>query len=329
MSQYLVSICIPTYNRASYLKKCLDSLVCQPEFQRGLVEIVISDNDSTDKTEEMAKAYQMEHENIAYYKNKSNVLDQNFLLAISRAHGRLRKLNNDTSIFHEGSLHKLCVAAQKYEVEKPILFWANKNSKIKQWEVVTNNLNSFATTVSFLSTWIGAFAIWDSDCVDLTLHMDQCQTHLWQVWELAHLLENGRKAVLLNAPILDIQFVANKDISYGLYQVFFTNYLGIWNEFANKSKISGDTLGFLKKDLLYGFFLPWVARWELQRSEFTCSATEDLKTSVFQQYEKEPYFSHFLNLYKREILKMKFKRRIKNFPVVGDYLIRLKQYLKG
>ena len=55
--QYLVSICIPTYNRAPYLKKCLDSLVCQPEFQQGLVEIVVSDNASTDDTEKVAEAY--------------------------------------------------------------------------------------------------------------------------------------------------------------------------------------------------------------------------------------------------------------------------------
>lgn len=47
----LLSICIPTYNRAEYLAKSLDTLVCLPEFNSSEVEVVISDNASTDNTQ--------------------------------------------------------------------------------------------------------------------------------------------------------------------------------------------------------------------------------------------------------------------------------------
>jgi len=53
----LLSICIPTYNRAEYLAKSLDTLVCLPEFNSSEVEVVISDNASTDNTQEVAKKY--------------------------------------------------------------------------------------------------------------------------------------------------------------------------------------------------------------------------------------------------------------------------------
>ena len=48
--QPLLSICIPTYNRSEQLRRALESLVGQEGFSE--VEVVISDNCSTDGTEE-------------------------------------------------------------------------------------------------------------------------------------------------------------------------------------------------------------------------------------------------------------------------------------
>lgn len=47
----LLSICIPTYNRSTYLRESIESIIHQSEFISGDVEIVISDNASTDNTE--------------------------------------------------------------------------------------------------------------------------------------------------------------------------------------------------------------------------------------------------------------------------------------
>jgi abequosyltransferase len=48
----LLSICIPTYNRSQYLKQALETYVSNAAFDDE-VEIVISDNASTDNTEKM------------------------------------------------------------------------------------------------------------------------------------------------------------------------------------------------------------------------------------------------------------------------------------
>lgn len=71
----LLSICIPTYNRAPYLKELLDSIVCQfndPEIYNH-VEIIISDNASEDNTAEMVAEYQKKYKNIRYSRNKENI----------------------------------------------------------------------------------------------------------------------------------------------------------------------------------------------------------------------------------------------------------------
>ena len=70
MNKPLLSICIPTYNRAEYLKNSIESIICQDEFKNKQVEIVIADNASTDNTESVARPYAQRYENIFYYRNE-------------------------------------------------------------------------------------------------------------------------------------------------------------------------------------------------------------------------------------------------------------------
>lgn len=65
---YLLSICIPTYNREKYLKRLLDSIIVQKWFSDE-VEIIVDDWPSTDHTEQLVKEYQKKHKNIKYFRN--------------------------------------------------------------------------------------------------------------------------------------------------------------------------------------------------------------------------------------------------------------------
>lgn len=49
-----LSIVIPAYNEEGYLKSCLDAIACQKEPPD---EVIVVDNNSTDKTAEIAKSY--------------------------------------------------------------------------------------------------------------------------------------------------------------------------------------------------------------------------------------------------------------------------------
>ena len=62
--QPLLSICIPTYNRASYLEGAIQNIITDNAFGDE-VEIIISDNASTDNTEEIAKKYTQKHYNLS------------------------------------------------------------------------------------------------------------------------------------------------------------------------------------------------------------------------------------------------------------------------
>jgi glycosyltransferase involved in cell wall biosynthesis len=65
-----VSIGLPVFNGENYLAEALDSLLGQtfPDF-----ELIISDNASTDRTEEICRSYAAKDRRIRYYRNDKNV----------------------------------------------------------------------------------------------------------------------------------------------------------------------------------------------------------------------------------------------------------------
>ncbi|MCK4446336.1 MAG: glycosyltransferase [Candidatus Marinimicrobia bacterium] len=67
----LLSICIPTYNRASYLRSVLNSIVHQASRFLEKVEIIVSDNASEDNTKEVVEEYQG-YFPIIYHRNDKN-----------------------------------------------------------------------------------------------------------------------------------------------------------------------------------------------------------------------------------------------------------------
>jgi glycosyltransferase involved in cell wall biosynthesis len=88
MTSPLLSICIPTYNRAHYLRDALDSILLQLTQKEGLmdlVEVVVMDNDSTDTTEELVNGYHSKIKQLAYKKQAHNVGFDGNVNAVVRA----------------------------------------------------------------------------------------------------------------------------------------------------------------------------------------------------------------------------------------------------
>lgn len=69
----ILSICIPTYNRSECLKECLSSVLASAAGRERDIEIVISDNASTDGTVDVIRAFQNMHPWIRCHRNGQNV----------------------------------------------------------------------------------------------------------------------------------------------------------------------------------------------------------------------------------------------------------------
>ena len=309
-SKPLVSICIPTYNRSGCLKQTLDSIIPQPEFRDGRVEVVINDNASTDDTESVAKSYASKYSNIHYFKNPENVLDKNYPITFSRATGKLRKLNNDTAVLFPDALKYLCDMEQKYEKTSPALFFSNGKTAPYSKGLISDQVLDFPTfmrTISYWVTWIGSFALWDSDCENIGTDFDGCELRLWQVRKLCEVGSQKNAIAVCNKQIINSIAPPKKDISYGLYQVFYENYFKIIDTYVEKGVLTQDDRDYLEKDLLLSFFPDWIIQWEMNNQKLQYSKSENLKQAVYGHYKAKPYWNEYLRIYRRRKLKLELK----------------------
>jgi glycosyltransferase involved in cell wall biosynthesis len=111
VSAPLLSIAIPSFNRCSQLIACLN-MFAEDAKLIGLenFEIVVSDNASTDRTEEMVHQWRLSKTEIksAYFKNEKNLgVDANCHLAIERSKGHFVWLFSDDDEITKGALRRV------------------------------------------------------------------------------------------------------------------------------------------------------------------------------------------------------------------------------
>ncbi len=98
-----LSICIPTYNRAKTLRETLESILPQVE-KNPKVEIVISDNASTDNTADLCREFQDRYPIIRYCPNSKNVgFDGNIVACVEKARGEYVSYFSDDDLSPPGT----------------------------------------------------------------------------------------------------------------------------------------------------------------------------------------------------------------------------------
>jgi glycosyltransferase involved in cell wall biosynthesis len=102
-----ISICIPTYNRALLLENCLHSIIQSNSFSDLDFEICISDNCSTDNTQDIINNAQKIIP-LNYSRNSSNIgMARNFLKVVDMAIGDFVWIIGDDDLLLPGTLEKL------------------------------------------------------------------------------------------------------------------------------------------------------------------------------------------------------------------------------
>ena len=95
----LLSICIPTFNRAPFLAELLEALLPQLPALGDQVELLISDNASTDATPRLVASFQKRGLALRSVRNAENLgADGNFLQCLSLSRGRYLWLLGDDDL---------------------------------------------------------------------------------------------------------------------------------------------------------------------------------------------------------------------------------------
>jgi abequosyltransferase len=116
-----LSICIPTYNRAVFLSKNIGIIINSIKIQKlfNKVEIIISDNNSTDDTSEIVKHFILSNPNIfiSYFKQEESIpIYENQLYTVEKSSGEYFMWMGDDDFFVNQYLQKVITFIEEKEV---------------------------------------------------------------------------------------------------------------------------------------------------------------------------------------------------------------------
>lgn len=117
MTNKLISICIPSYNGEKKIANTLDSIISNIEKSkdiRDILEVIITDDCSTDKTSIIVNEYVKKYSYIKIFNNNINLgMDGNFKQVALNASGKYIWYSGQDDVFLDGSIERAVKAIKR------------------------------------------------------------------------------------------------------------------------------------------------------------------------------------------------------------------------
>lgn len=288
MNDKLLSICIPTYNRAEVLDQTLQKLFSDPDFDENKIEVIVSDNCSDDNTERIIKKFPF----VSYFRNQHNIRDKNFNKVLSYATGKYIRLFNDTLSFKKGALNLLLKKIENHlEEECNLFFYCNMflNRDCTKFILGKEGLLNEA---SFYTTWIANFGCWRKDFLAIKNQNRYSELQFVQVDWCYKIVENNKQTIIYFDDFFDIR-MPNKKGGYNIFDIFVNNYLYIL-----KNQNFSFSLYEKEKYRLFRYFIyPWLIKLFIKEKNTYSFDISNVNKVLLKKYWYEPYFYVFYILF--------------------------------
>lgn len=236
----LLSITIPTHNRASYLKESLRQIQFElRDIPLGLVEVFVSDNASNYETFEVVAAAQRNGLSIKYVRNSENIgSDANIAQCFDGALGKYVMIMGDDDLFADGALASLVNHLQAFEYGlvclRPYGFDSDFRAElppsvgdVREYK----NCGEYLARIAHLVTLISSCVINKSLLPDVRARQ-YCGECLVQVHLCVMAALRADKNLFVNN--YQIAIKRNNSGGYEHSRVFVTNLLGILDGFVGR-----------------------------------------------------------------------------------------------
>lgn len=264
----ILSICIPTKNRAKYLDYTLTSIVRQKRFiETDDVEVIVSDNGSTDNTEEICKKFP-----VYYTKMEEPTFraEPNYLNVLRYGTGDFLKLHNDNMLVDNGALDKTIEVIQtskNYPIFYPVIFFTNKPDYSKPDIIKCVGFDSFIRHVSYQCTWIGGFGIWKNHLPAIEeIFLRNADIRLCQVDMLREMISNWNRDVIICNKFMFPNIEVSKG-GFNIAEVFGQNYLGLIVDYVGLETFQKEKERLLK-ELIIPYYFNKSGQHNFQRTGF-------------------------------------------------------------
>ena len=263
----LLTIAIPTFNRASDFEFCLDRIIKEIEGldvdMRSLVEVYVSDNASTDNTAGVIEKFKrFNFKEIKFIRNGENIgADRNISSCYDSAESSYVWIFGDDDVILPGSLQRILNVLKDKKVDILYVnnYWYegaykeklnhNKRQRISEFEKSL----AFARRTNVMLTFISGLIVRSG--IGLEYRKDFLTSNLVQLSWVFPLLRDGRHFAIIEDFIVAAK--GSNSGGYELVKVFGNNLNDISvNFFGASSKLvkviqSGVILNFLLESILF------------------------------------------------------------------------------
>lgn len=257
--EILLSILIPTYNREKYLEKALDKFFEQvTEKFKSKIEILVSDNCSTDNTQELLKKFEKISKgkkiDFKFSKNNQNLgPDGNFLKLINQSKGKFCWIFGDDEFLLENGLEKIMPLLSD---EIGLLHLSNKVANKQEVTFSKSETQKFIKEINYMISFITA-NIFNKKYIDWAIDYDNFRgENLIQELFYFQSILKGNRNILVNDKVFTTERADNIG-SYKLFETFGKNQNKIFDYFKDKG-LNKETVDFINKKMLREFFPNYI-----------------------------------------------------------------------
>lgn len=290
----LLTIAIPTYNRASYLDLCLSHICGQLGKGDTRVELLVSDNNSTDNTSDIVGKYVSSGHTINYIKNKENIgSDKNFLQCFNLAKSKYVLILGDDDILLDGAITNILdiIGKDDYGVvhlrSYGFMEDLNKERPVGHFEghIIYADIKEFLYKASYFLTFVSTNVV-NKSLVSSGLELNRfLDSNLVQLGWTFSALFNSKKNVYVREFMVAAKLYNSG--GYKLCQIFGVNSNKVFDMFANEEGINREFFKIINKKMLLKFFPANIIR---SRMNITSVKDENPYRILFPLYKKYLYF---------------------------------------
>jgi len=295
MAEPILSICIPTKNRAEYLDKTLYQITHDEVFiNTDKIELIISDNCSDDETQSICLKYKEKFpEKINYIRREKDISDKNFTEVLKCAKGKYAKLHNDNLYFIHGCLEKFVNCLEN--AEGNVIFIPNIEGNNTFQLIDYKNYDDFLNDMAYRCTWIGGLCVNVQKYIELDEPDRYSHLKLGQVDIIARLSKSGGISAL-NGHLME-QFSLSKKGGYNIAEIFGKNFFTILQNHICEGYLTKNTYNKIIKRTLFEhinfYYFDYNNNFSFQKGGYF--------KYLFKYYKFKPYY--YLN-YLKHLIKL-------------------------
>lgn len=238
--QPMLTIAIPTYNRAKYLDQCMERIAEEidslNEEQRRLVQVCVADNGSTDDTPMVVSRHLEKFgQKFEAVRNSENMgMDFNFTRCYDLAKTPYVWLVGDDDLILPGGLKKVLDVLTENEIDLLYVnnYWFQNSyeekpeQKEKHGALIFSNSLEFARRTNVMLTYLSGLVVRSG--VGMNYRSELTASNLVQLSWVLPLLRDGKNFMIIEDWVVAAQ--GSNSGGYGLVKVFGSNLVKITNE---------------------------------------------------------------------------------------------------